>query len=504
MESVNMRTHYDDAVSLSFPIAPAKTVTRTHAGAARGITGRVCVTGDLVLLSLVLIYLALWAGGIQESDSVFALLSMRISVGHFAMLALCWVVWYTVFSFCGLYAWQQVRSTWDVVGRVALATGFSALVAGRVIATQWHHDNFLQNTARFWLIGASCVLALRAAIAAFHVYVRPHFRHRKDVVVVGSDSRAIQVCQDLSTHPEWKYRFLGFVAPYPWTALGAGDRMLGRITDLEDILMKQVVDEVVIALSAKSQYAAIEKTIAICQRLGVQVQYCEDLFETSQPGRCQREEFDHRKVVLKMVHDDYRRRVKRALDIAGAVFGLIVLAPLILLVAVLIKRTSKGPVFFRQERHGLNKRTFYIYKFRTMVENAEAGQAALEDRNENSGPVFKIFKDPRVTRIGSFLRRTSIDEIPQLFNILKGEMSFVGPRPLNKRDVSRFPEAWLMRRFSVTPGLTCLWQISGRSNISFDRWIELDLHYIDHWSLQMDLKILAKTFPVVLKGTGAA
>jgi lipopolysaccharide/colanic/teichoic acid biosynthesis glycosyltransferase len=139
-----------------------------------------------------------------------------------------------------------------------------------------------------------------------------------------------------------------------------------------------------------------------------------------------------------------------------------------------------------------------------MVENAEAAQATLEHMNQNSGPVFKIFKDPRVTKVGAFLRKTSIDELPQLINVLKGEMSLVGPRPLNKRDVSRFSAAWLMRRFSVKPGLTCLWQISGRSNVSFDRWIALDLHYIDHWSLQMDLKILALTLPAVIKGTGAA
>jgi lipopolysaccharide/colanic/teichoic acid biosynthesis glycosyltransferase len=139
-----------------------------------------------------------------------------------------------------------------------------------------------------------------------------------------------------------------------------------------------------------------------------------------------------------------------------------------------------------------------------MVENAEAGQAALEHMNQNSGPVFKIFADPRITKIGAFLRKTSIDELPQLFNVLKGEMSLVGPRPLNTRDVGRFSEAWLMRRFSVKPGLTCLWQVSGRSNVSFDRWIALDLHYIDHWSLLLDIKILAMTFPAVIKGRGAA
>jgi exopolysaccharide biosynthesis polyprenyl glycosylphosphotransferase len=209
-------------------------------------------------------------------------------------------------------------------------------------------------------------------------------------------------------------------------------------------------------------------------------------------------------VILKMVQEDYRHRIKRAIDLCGAATGLIILAPLFLVVALLIKATSKGPILFRQQRYGHGKRIFWIYKFRTMVENAEAAQAALEHMNQNSGPVFKIFKDPRVTKIGALLRRTSIDELPQLINVLKGEMSLVGPRPLNMRDVGKFSEAWLMRRFSVKPGLTCIWQISGRSNISFDRWIELDLQYIDHWSLQLDMAILAKTVPVVLRGTGAA
>jgi exopolysaccharide biosynthesis polyprenyl glycosylphosphotransferase len=268
--------------------------------------------------------------------------------------------------------------------------------------------------------------------------------------------------------------------------------------------MRQVVDEVVITLSMRSHYAVIERVIDVCERAGVQLQYCADVFETSIVKQVYSEDHDHHRVVLKMVHDDYRRHLKRALDIVGALVGITLLAPLFLIVGVLIKATSKGPVFFRQERYGLNKRTFYIYKFRSMIQDAEAAQAKVEHLNQNSGPVFKIFADPRVTKVGAFLRKTSIDELPQLFNVLKGEMSLVGPRPLNLRDVGRFSEAWLMRRFSVKPGLTCIWQVSGRSNVSFDRWIALDLHYIDHWSLLLDMKILAMTFPAVLKGRGAA
>jgi len=196
--------------------------------------------------------------------------------------------------------------------------------------------------------------------------------------------------------------------------------------------------------------------------------------------------------------------VKRCIDIAGAVSGLIVLGPLMLAIAALIRLTSSGPALFTQERYGFNKRRFRMYKFRTMVTNAEELQAKLESQNEAQGPVFKIRNDPRITPIGRILRKTSLDELPQFLNVLRGQMSLVGPRPLPKRDVARFDDASLMRRFSVKPGLTCLWQINGRSDTDFDRWIELDLRYIDTWSLALDFAILAKTLPTVIRGQGAA
>ncbi len=209
-------------------------------------------------------------------------------------------------------------------------------------------------------------------------------------------------------------------------------------------------------------------------------------------------------VSLKVVQDDYRLVVKRCIDIVGAVVGLVLFAPLMVAIGVAIKLTSPGPAFFSQERYGLRKRRFRMYKFRTMVLDAEKQQANLESCNEAQGPVFKIRNDPRITSVGRVLRKTSLDELPQFLNVLRGQMSLVGPRPLPKRDVSRFDDASLMRRFSVKPGLTCLWQVSGRSDVDFERWIELDLKYIDNWSLSLDLEILAKTFPSVLAGRGAA
>jgi lipopolysaccharide/colanic/teichoic acid biosynthesis glycosyltransferase len=170
---------------------------------------------------------------------------------------------------------------------------------------------------------------------------------------------------------------------------------------------------------------------------------------------------------------------------------------------LLIRLDSPGPIFFYQERVGLNKRRFRLVKFRTMFDGANQQQQQLEHLNEADGPVFKIRSDPRVTRLGKLLRRYSIDELPQLFNVLKQDMSLVGPRPLPVRDVERIDKQGHKRRFSVKPGITCLWQVNGRSDVSFDHWVRLDLEYIDSWSLGLDMRILLKTIPAVVKGSGA-
>jgi exopolysaccharide biosynthesis polyprenyl glycosylphosphotransferase len=198
------------------------------------------------------------------------------------------------------------------------------------------------------------------------------------------------------------------------------------------------------------------------------------------------------------------RTIKRLLDITVSAAALLLFSPILMISAAAIKLSSPGPIFFLQERMGLNKRRFKIFKFRTMVRNAEKMMPLYEKLNEVKGPVFKMRNDPRITRIGKFLRRSSIDELPQLLNVLKGDMSLVGPRPLPVRDYEGFNEDWQRRRFSVKPGITCLWQINGRSGISFDQWMLLDLQYMDEWSIWLDLKILAKTVPAVFRGEGAA
>jgi exopolysaccharide biosynthesis polyprenyl glycosylphosphotransferase len=302
-----------------------------------------------------------------------------------------------------------------------------------------------------------------------------------------------------------RYTVLGFVDVTTEIAdARTSSRLLGKLDDLEHILMRRVVDEVLIALPLRSHYASIQRAIEVCERAGVRVTYLADAFPLSlgRPSYGQSEQLPV--VTMRMVVEDYRLAVKRWVDITGALLGIVLFAPVMLAAALAIKLTSPGPVLFVQERYGWHKRRIRMFKFRTMVADAELMLPALEHRNQAGGPIFKIWDDPRLTRVGRFLRRYSIDELPQLFNVLRGEMSLVGPRPMSLRDVGKFTELGLMRRFSVLPGMTGLWQVSGRSNLPFEKWIALDLAYIDHWSLGLDLAILARTPLVALSGEGAA
>jgi exopolysaccharide biosynthesis polyprenyl glycosylphosphotransferase len=260
---------------------------------------------------------------------------------------------------------------------------------------------------------------------------------------------------------------------------------------------------VLIALPIKSQYAGVQRALRICERMGVQATYLADVFEHGL-ARPRFEQAESLAVVtLPTRADDSRLIIKRGIDIILATAALIILSPVLVAAAIAVKLSSPGPVLFVQPRYGYNRRRFRMYKFRTMVDGAEQRMGDIEHLNEAAGPIFKIRKDPRLTKIGGFLRASSLDELPQMFNVLLGHMSLVGPRPMSVRDVSRFSEATLMRRFSVLPGMTGLWQVSGRSTLTFSDWIALDLKYIDNWSLFEDLRILLVTIPAVVRGRGA-
>ncbi|PAW77450.1 MAG: exopolysaccharide biosynthesis polyprenyl glycosylphosphotransferase [Pedosphaera sp. Tous-C6FEB] len=261
-----------------------------------------------------------------------------------------------------------------------------------------------------------------------------------------------------------------------------------------------------VLLSARHTYfEQVEKVIELCELEGVEVWLLADFFKTRIAQTSVDDFLGRPMVVFRSAPEaSWQGVAKQALDLVGALVLLVLSSPLMLLAALAVKWTSPGPVFFRQQRSGLNGRPFTMLKFRTMVTDAEQLKAELASFNEMDGPVFKVTNDPRVTPVGRWLRKWSVDELPQLWNVLRGEMSLVGPRPLPVDEIRRINDLAHRRRLSVKPGLTCLWQISGRNEVSsFKEWVRLDLEYIDNWSLWLDLKILLKTIPVVLTGAGA-
>jgi exopolysaccharide biosynthesis polyprenyl glycosylphosphotransferase len=434
-------------------------------------------------------------------DRISGFLSLYISVQDLVLVIAVAAVTFAVFAAVGLYDAARVRRWGDEIGRVFLGTTALAALTAALIATS--HAAVLDRSAlvHFWAASCAAVAVTRAGRA----WLAQSAWDCRRALIVGSGPHALRICRELSRDPRVSYRVLGFVdsdtaTPSPFMMR----RMLGSLDALEAILVREHVDEVHVGLPVKSHYPQIQETIRVCERVGVKVVYGVDIFGTELArAHVDRAYQPAPRVELQVVTEGISVVLKRAVDVIGATIALIVLGPLMLVTAAAITLTSDGPVIFSQERYGLNRRRFRMWKFRTMVKDAERLQAPLESRNEVRGPVFKITRDPRVTPLGRWLRRTSIDELPQLFNVLKGDMSLVGPRPLPIRDVLRFTRSSDMRRFSVRPGLTGLWQVSGRSRLDFDQWITLDLRYIDRWSLALDFAILARTLPAVIRGTGA-
>jgi len=273
---------------------------------------------------------------------------------------------------------------------------------------------------------------------------------------------------------------------------------------LVDLLHEHSVNGVLVS-AKRSLFDQVEAAIRACELEGVEVWLVADFFRTQISRTSIDDFFGHPVLVFRTAPGaSWESVLKQLIDRLGALVALVILAPLLFLFALVVKTTSPGPIFFRQQRSGLNGRPFTLYKFRTMVTNAEQLKHELAAMNEMSGPVFKLTNDPRITAFGKFMRKFSIDEWPQFYNVLRGEMSLVGPRPLPVDEVKRFNDLAHRRRLSVKPGLTCLWQISGRNNVKdFKDWVRLDLEYIDNWSLWLDFKILLRTVPVVLVGNGA-
>lgn len=361
--------------------------------------------------------------------------------------------------------------------------------------------------ALFGVLSAVAFTSTRFSSRAFMYNLRARGHNLRHVIIVGTNRRADGFARDIDLHPEWGYRLHGFVDEqwyHPATSDDGRHPLLGSFDDLPTFLRTMPVDEVMVALPIASFYRQVSTIVGLCRHHGIVVRSIGSFFEQDRPSR---NPFLRGAVGTITLHDEswsvWASLIKRFIDVTVSFVLLVALSPILLLITLLIKLTSPGPVFFIQTRMGYGKRPFQILKFRTMVVNAEQLMARLEHLNETQGPTFKLKNDPRITPIGKFLRKTSLDEIPQLINVLVGDMSLVGPRPLPLRDYQGFSEDWHRRRFSVKPGITCLWQVMGRSSIGFEEWMALDMRYIDQWSVWLDFKILFQTIPAVFRGSGA-
>lgn len=357
----------------------------------------------------------------------------------------------------------------------------------------------------FALLEAVVLIIIRASSTRYFKKQVKSGEKTLRVLIVGSMGRAQDLVQELHRQTIWGVNVVGFIDPDPST-LGRviqGVPIIGTVENIHDCLKDNVVDEVIIAIP-RSLLTDAEPIAIACEEEGIRLRFMADLFDVE----VARISLSHigRIPLLDMepISQDQRQLfAKRLIDLVLTIIALPLLVPLFLLIAIAVKLDSPGPVFFVQQRVGLRKHQFPMFKFRSMHQDAENLLNDIEHLNEAEGPIFKIANDPRVTRVGCFLRKSSLDELPQLINVLNGDMSLVGPRPMSIRDVDLFDRGIQRKRFSVQPGMTCLWQISGRSNLPFERWLELDLEYIENWSFWLDLKILFRTIPVVFKAKGA-
>lgn len=463
---------------------------------------------DLAVMVLAFALATEPALGVGRNISIAQFFSIRVKLQNLIIFFGLLLLWHILFSIFGLYTSRRMSSRASECADVVKATTLGSL--GLWVAAALFHIDMASPpfVIFFFVMSAGMLVCSRLALRMVLTQARLRGRNSRNVLIVGTSRRAVEFAEKLQASPQLGYRVIGF-ADRAWDGMDQFEQMGHNLAcDLEGLpayLRTNVVDEVVIALPIRSFHADASRVAALCEEQGIILRVPSNLFDLKLARSGAEELVDNPSIThYTGVIEGWPVVMKRVLDFCLALAALILISPVLVLVAAIIKITSPGPIFFTQKRIGRNKRKFTIYKFRSMAVDAENKMRDLEHLNELRGPVFKIKHDPRITPVGRFLRKTSIDELPQLFNVLKGDMSLVGPRPMSVRDYELFSEDWHRRRFSVRPGITCLWQVNGRNSIPFEKWMELDMQYIDKWSLWLDFKILAKTIPAVLRGSGAA
>ncbi len=421
---------------------------------------------------------------------------------YIRLLPLLILVWAGVLYFSGSYNSFRIKRIPDIVFAI-----FGTSLAGFFIFGSITYIFKIEDMSRI-VVGVTFALSFvllsaeRIIFTEFLRYIRKKGYNSKFLLIVGTGKRAQNFVRHIESHDEWGLEVIGFVDGDSIDKEIAGHPVLGGMKDLPKIIKEKIVDEVMFIVP-RSWMSRIEESVKFCELQGLKVGIAVDHYNLN-ISKIKQSDYDGFPFITfePVPTNPIQLFIKRFFDITISGAAIFILSPLFLITALLIKLTSKGPVFFRQDRCGLNGRHFMAAKFRTMVDGAEKKRNELLDLNEMTGPVFKIKNDPRLTGIGQFLRKFSIDELPQFFNVLRGDMSLVGPRPLPIEENDY--KSWQRRRLSVKPGITCLWQVNGRNKINdFDNWVKLDLEYIDSWSLGLDFKILLRTIPAVMSGFGA-
>ena len=461
---------------------------------------------DIALIVLLFAYTV--EGGRSGDFSNFDLFGrIEFSVWDFFLILFLIIILNRVFVSMGMYNFRQIggwpNQLWQVIiastAGVAIVIFSAHLISGTGIVKPL--------PVLFWLATLVLFIAYRFAVFTVLYWVRSKERNIRNVVIVGINPRSISLSKHLE-NPELGYNIIGFVDNKSGIK-AIGERLdkpvLCYLSEIGELISTRPIDTVLLALPMRSYYDKIAEIINLCSIQGIETRILTDLFDV--PGHIRQEtdlgtdtSFISYDVDL---HSEFEYSLSRAFDLVISSTAIVALSPVFFLIALIILLCDGWPVFFAQDRIGLNKRHFKMLKFRTMVRNAEQMQSEIEDLNEADGAAFKIANDPRITPVGRFLRKTSLDEIPQFLNVFVGTMSLVGPRPLPIRDFKRFYRNEHRRRFSVKPGITGLWQVGGRNEIDFEEWMRLDLEYVDNWSLVLDVKILIKTFFVVLSRKGA-
>jgi len=441
---------------------------------------------------------------------------MRFSLLNVASVLVLILLWVFLFRQNGLYQ-RPAGNVLSEVFRIGAASGI--FVAAITLGKEFYYISAIDHgfVTWFWPCSFALTWAFRKVLEGLLLRVHLGDHNVSNVLIVGTNDQAADVAKELRGDQLQSYKCIGYVS--------AGERGANKVpegevvSDLENayqLMNDQVVDELIVVLTMRNITTQVEDLMRHAAQLGISVR-CPvgKLFDGvfgHEALRLSTEQYktsDGRNDSYLVLNSGYgfnwQYVSKRLFDYTVALCLLLLMTPLMLAAALAISTTSKGGMFFVQKRYGYNGRVIRLFKFRTMSQGADALQKKLrEEHNEMDGGAFKMKDDPRVTAVGSFLRKTSIDELPQLFNVLRGEMSLVGPRPLPLADYEHFKKVSHMRRLSVLPGITCTWQASGRNNVSFDEWMELDMAYIDGWSFMTDMNILLKTIPAVLFGRGAS